>query len=88
MSLPSEKFPMGVLAPGPAHARPFARPHNQHEQKNFGAHVCKVILKHLPQPLTSHIQNFRIVLEKFHTPFRENSSPVAYQMLLLLLVAE
>ena len=26
--------------------------------KNFGAHVCRVTFKHLPQPLRSHIQSF------------------------------
>ena len=32
-------------------------PH-QHERKSFGACVCRVTFKHLPQPLISHIQSF------------------------------
>ena len=37
--------PIGVLAPGSAHAW---APH-WHERKFYGAHVCRVTFKHLPQ---------------------------------------
>ena len=33
-------------------------PH-RHEMKFFGTRVCKVIFKHLPQPLRRHMQSFR-----------------------------
>jgi hypothetical protein len=50
MSVQESKFPlapMGVLAPGSAHARPFS-----------GSHVCRVTFKQLPQPLRNHISSF------------------------------
>ena len=51
--------PMGVLAPGSAHARPSARPPFDMREKNYGAHVCRVTFKHPHQPLRSHIGSFR-----------------------------
>jgi hypothetical protein len=35
-------------------------PH-QRERKFFRARVCRVTFKHLPQPLTSHIQSFETI---------------------------
>ena len=51
--------PMGVLAPGSAHARPSARPPFDLSEKNYGARVCRVTFKHPHQPLRSHIGSFR-----------------------------
>ena len=48
--------PMGVLAPGSAHARPSALPPIDTSRKLSGTRVCRVTFKHLPQPLISHIE--------------------------------
>ena len=42
-------------------------PH-RHERKFFGAHVCRVTFKHLPQPLRSHIQSFITLGQLFKIP--------------------
>ena len=39
-------------------------PH-RHERKFSGTRVCRVALKHLPQPLRSHIQSFRTLRQVF-----------------------
>ena len=48
-------------------------PH-QHERKFYGAHVCRVTFKHLPQSLRSYIPSFRTLgkLLKIHPFVRPN----------------
>ena len=48
---------MGVLVPVSARATLHSAPH-QNQPESFSAHVCKVTVKHLPQPLRSHTQGF------------------------------
>ena len=49
---------MGVLCSGYAHARHSGQP-TTNVSDNFPSHVfCRVTLKHLPQPLKSHILCF------------------------------
>ena len=62
---------MGVLNPGSAHARPSALPPID-VSRNFPAHVsAEITLKHLPQPLKSHIWCFG--------PLRQPISPFVHQ---------
>ena len=49
--------PMGVLAPGSAHAWPSAQPPST-PAEIFRAHICKVFFKHLAQSLRSHFRSF------------------------------
>jgi hypothetical protein len=39
-----------------------------HQRKFFGAHVCKVAFKHLPQTHRSYIQSFRILGQLLEYP--------------------
>ena len=66
------KFLISAHANGGPHSRVCARKTlcsalHQRERKCFGAHVCTVDSKHLPQPIKSHIQSFR-TLGKFSNP--------------------
>ena len=45
-------------------------PHRD-ERKFFGAHVCRIALNYLPQPIRRHIQNI-IAHGKFSTPCSAN----------------
>ena len=59
---------MGVLAPGPAHARRYARP-SIDMSGNFLAHlVCRVNFKHLPQPLRRYIWSDGTIRQFFKIP--------------------
>ena len=49
---------MGVLAPGSAHARASAPPH-QSEPKLAAFSVCSLAYQYLPQLLKTHIQSLR-----------------------------
>ena len=54
-------MPMGVLAPGSAHAGPFA----QLPIDMIGNFPAKFAFNHLTQPLRSHIRSFRTPREVF-----------------------
>ena len=49
--------PMGSSLPGLRTRDPPLGPHRR-ERKFYGACVCRVTFKHLPQPLRSHIRSF------------------------------
>ena len=61
LDLNEKRIPLGGVL---AHLTVRSSPH-RHKQKFSGAHVCRVIIKHLPQPLLSHILNFGTIGQLF-----------------------
>ena len=61
------------LSPKYYHLKKIFPPH-QHERKIFGAHVCRVASKYLPQPITSDIQSLRTI-GIFLTPLSAHEHP-------------
>ena len=69
-------MPMGVLAPGSAHAGPFA----QLPIDMIGNFPAKFAFNHLIQPLRSHIRSFRTPREVFLGK-KNNASTMASSVL-------
>ena len=58
---------MGVLAHRLRKLDRSLVPH-QHERKFFGAHVCRITFKQLPQPFRSHILSFGTLRQLLKIP--------------------
>ena len=64
---------MGVLSTVCARLTVRSAPH-RHERKFFGAHVCRVTFKHLPQHLRIHVLSFGTLGQLFKILYRKVKS--------------